>query len=192
MKRVGFLTLEAWLIRRIRSSRLTRQRALWYLSRLGQAEWSWSSEGPANVSQGRTGQDRAGWGQNGERTGYFLGLSPSDILVDHTRVSACPICPINKCDKCTYVWHKFSLWNFVFKFVMNSSILIFAAMHAVNVTSPAQLPLVSGCWSSGEWELPPWSHLQITSLLVVTQSLHLFVWECGRDRMLDWLKFQYL
>ena len=26
--------------------------------------------------------DRAGGGQNEERTGYFLGLSPSDILVD--------------------------------------------------------------------------------------------------------------
>ena len=69
---------EAWLIRRIRSSRLTRQRALWYLSSLGQAEWNWLDS--ANVSQGRTGQDRAGWGQNGERTGYFLGLSPSPLF----------------------------------------------------------------------------------------------------------------
>ena len=31
MKYVGFLTLEAWLIRQIRTSRLPRQRALWYL-----------------------------------------------------------------------------------------------------------------------------------------------------------------
>ena len=106
---------EAWLIRRIRSSRLTRQRALWYLSSLGQAQWNWLSEDSANVSQGRTGQDRAGWEQNKERKGYFLDLSPSDILVDRTRVSACPICPIKEC---TFVWHNFSPYNFVFKFVM--------------------------------------------------------------------------
>ena len=31
-----------------------------------------------------------------------------------------------------------------------SSIPIFAAMYAVNVTSPAQLPLVSGCRNSGD------------------------------------------
>ena len=30
------------------------------------------------------------------------------------------------------------------------SIHIFTAMYAVNVTSPAQLPLVSGCRNSGE------------------------------------------
>ena len=72
---------------------------------IGQAEWSWLSEDAANVSQGRTGQDRAGRGQNEERTGYFLGLSPSDILVDCTRVSASPICPINKC---SFIWHNFS------------------------------------------------------------------------------------
>ena len=71
MKRIGFLTIEAWWIRRIRSSRLTRQRALWYLSRVGQAEWSWLSEDSANVWQGRTGQNMEGWGQNEERTGYF-------------------------------------------------------------------------------------------------------------------------
>ena len=73
MKRVCFLTLEAWLIRRIRSSCLTRQRSLWYLSRQRQAEWSWLSEDSVNVWQGRTGQDRAGWEQNEERTGFFIG-----------------------------------------------------------------------------------------------------------------------
>ena len=103
MKRVGFLRLEAWLIRRIRSSRLTRQSVLWHLSRLGQAKCSWLSEDSANVSQGRTGQDKARWGQNEERTGYFLGLIPSDILVDRTRVSACPI------NKCFFVWRNFHL-----------------------------------------------------------------------------------
>ena len=35
MKHVGFLTVEAWLIRRIWSSRLPRQRALWYLRQNG-------------------------------------------------------------------------------------------------------------------------------------------------------------
>ena len=84
---------EAWLICRIRSSRLTRQRALWYLSSLGQAEWNWLDS--ANVSQGRTGQDRAGWGQNGERAGYFLGFSPSTLFWQ-------PII------KFTFVWHNFS------------------------------------------------------------------------------------
>ena len=49
--------------------------------------------------------DRTGLGEDRMRTGYFLGLSPSDILVDCTRVSTCPICPINKC---TFVWHNFS------------------------------------------------------------------------------------
>ena len=33
-----------------------------------------------------------------------------------------------------------------------SSIPIFAAMYAVNVSSPGQLPLVSGCQNSGEGE----------------------------------------
>ena len=35
-------------------------------------------------------------------------------------------------------------------FIKYSSIPIFAAMYAVNVTSPAQLPLVSGYWNSGD------------------------------------------
>ena len=39
-----------------------------------------------------------------------------------------------------------NFWNFSIKY---SSIPIFAAMYAVNVTSPAQLPLVSGCRNSG-------------------------------------------
>ena len=116
MKRVGFFTLQAWLIRRIGSSCLTRQRALWYLSRLGQAEWSWLSEDSANISQGRTGQDRAGWAHNEERTGYFFSFTLSDILVDCIRVSACSICPINKC---SFVWHNFLPLIFVFKSVIN-------------------------------------------------------------------------
>ena len=71
-----------------------------------------------------------------------------------TRVSACLICSINMC---SFVWHNFSPWHFVFKLVTNfenyfikySSIPIFAAMYAVSVTSPAQLPLLSGCQNSG-------------------------------------------
>ena len=39
-----------------------------------------------------------------------------------------------------------NFWIFSIKY---SSIPIFAAMYAVNVTSPAQLPLVSGCRNSG-------------------------------------------
>ena len=39
-----------------------------------------------------------------------------------------------------------NFWNFSIKYC---SIPIFAAMYAVNVTSPAQLPLVSGCRNSG-------------------------------------------
>ena len=46
---------------------------------INHVEWS-SSEDSANVLQGRTGQNRAGLGQNGERTGYCLGLSPSPLL----------------------------------------------------------------------------------------------------------------
>ena len=40
-----------------------------------------------------------------------------------------------------------NFWNFSIKY---SSIPIFATMYAVNVTSPAQLPLVSGCRNSGD------------------------------------------
>ena len=42
-----------------------------------------------------------------------------------------------------------NFWNFSIKY---SSISIFAAMYAVNVTSPAQLPLVSGCRNSGDMD----------------------------------------
>ena len=50
VKCVGFLKLEAWLIRRIRSSCLPRQRALWYLRPSGADRLRDS----ANLSQGRT------------------------------------------------------------------------------------------------------------------------------------------
>ena len=36
-----------------------------------------------------------------------------------------------------------------------SSIPIYAAMYKVNVTGPAQLPLVSGCRNSGDYSAPP-------------------------------------
>ena len=125
-----------------------------------QAEWSWS-EDSVNVSQGRTNVSiqptpvelavRKGGGASPAMQGltdHLLGLL--------TRVSVCPICPINKC---TVVWHNFSSDKFVFKLVMNlrnlsmkySSIPIFAAMYAVNVTSPTQLPSMSGCRNSGDW-----------------------------------------
>ena len=67
MKRVGFLTIEAWLIRRIRSSRLTRQRALWYLSsRTGRVELVVWGFGECLTGQNRTGQGgmRTEWGED--------------------------------------------------------------------------------------------------------------------------------
>ena len=74
----------------------------------GQAEESWLSDGLSNIWQDRTGQrqnrvvqDGAGWWQ--ERL-LNLGFSPSDILVDWTRVSAMPICPISRSN---FVWLKF-------------------------------------------------------------------------------------
>ena len=84
-----------------------------------QAEWSWS-EDLASVSQGRTNVNIQStpveWAVR--KVG---GASPAmQGLTDHlgllTRVSACPICPINKC---TFVWHNFSPEKFVFKLVMN-------------------------------------------------------------------------
>ena len=75
-----------------------------------QAEWSSSSEDSANVSQGRTNVNIQStpveWAVRKEG-----GASPTKQgLTDHLlgllyRVSACPICPINKC---TFVWHNFS------------------------------------------------------------------------------------
>ena len=83
-------------------------------------EWSWSEDSP-NISQGRTNVNiqptPVEWAV---RKGK--GASPATQgLTDHllgllTRVSACPICPINKC---TFVWHNFSPEQFVFKLVMN-------------------------------------------------------------------------
>ena len=81
---------------------------------------------------------------------FFLPFSFSSSA-SFTRVSACPIYQINKC---TFVWHnfcfhhKFLVCKLVILSIKYSSIPIFAAMYAVNVTSPAQLPLVSGCQNS--------------------------------------------
>ena len=130
----------------------------------GRVELVWASasdsEDSANVSQGRTNVNIQSipvkWAVR--KVG---GASPAmQGLTDHllgllTRVSACPICPFNKC---TFVWTYRTCWKFVFKLVINFEnffhkifiIPIFAAMYAVNVTSPAQLPLVSGCQNSGE------------------------------------------
>jgi hypothetical protein len=67
-----------------------------------------------------------------------------------TRVSACPICPINKC---TFAWHSFSPEKLVFKLVMNFEKFVHQiflnSYLCSHVTSPAQLPLVSGCQNSG-------------------------------------------
>ena len=120
MKCVGFLTLEAWLIRRIWSSRVARQRALWYLRRVEQAELSWSYEDLANVSQGRTNVNiQSSPLEWPARKGGALPAIQGSI--DHllgllTRFSAFPISPINKCN---FVWHNFSPWNLVFKLEMN-------------------------------------------------------------------------
>ena len=54
---------------------------------------------PAGTGQGRTGQGRMRTGQ-----AAFLGFSPSDILVDRTRVSALLFCPISQR---TFVWLNF-------------------------------------------------------------------------------------
>ena len=57
----------------------------------------------------------------------FLSFSPSDILVDHTRVSALPIC---SSALCTFVWPNF--FNYIFfscqvlnEFLLNFSIIYF-------------------------------------------------------------------
>ena len=57
-----------------------------------------------------------------------------------------------------------NFWNFSIKY---TSIPIFAAMYAVNVTSPAQLPLVSGCRNSGETD--PKTNRHCDSMKALTQ-----------------------
>ena len=75
-----------------------------------QAEWSCSSEDLANISQGRTNVNIQStpveWAvkKGGGASPAMQGLT-DDLLGLLTRVSACPICPINKC---TIVWHNFS------------------------------------------------------------------------------------
>ena len=74
-----------------------------------QAEWS-CSEDSANVSQGRSNVNIQStpveWAvrKRGGASPTMQGL-PDHLLGLLTRVSACPICPINKC---TFVWHNFS------------------------------------------------------------------------------------
>ena len=55
------------------------------------------------------------------RTGEaaFLGFSPSDILVDRTRVSALPICPISQR---TFNWLNFLALTFVLQVQMKNSV----------------------------------------------------------------------
>ena len=78
-----------------------------------QAEWSWS-EDSASVSQGRTNVNiqstplewalrKVGGGASPAHH-YFCSHSLK-VAELNTRVSACPICPNNKC---TFVWHNFS------------------------------------------------------------------------------------
>ena len=80
------------------------------------------SDDSANVSQGRTNVNLqttpVEWAV---RKGGEGGSPAMQGLTNHllwllTRVSACPICPINKC---TFVWHNFSLEKFVFKLIKN-------------------------------------------------------------------------
>ena len=70
-----------------------------------EAEWAGRAElvvcgfGQCSTGQNRTktGQGRAGQGRRMTGEGGFLGFSPSDILVDRTRVSELSICPISQC-----------------------------------------------------------------------------------------------
>ena len=60
----------------------------------------------------RTGQGREGQGSMRTGEAAFLGFNPSDILVDRTRVSALPICPIIAH---TFVWLNFLAQTFFLK-----------------------------------------------------------------------------
>ena len=64
---------------------------------INQAEWSWS-EDSANVSQGRTGPNRARWGQNGERTSCIRYL-PSLQIQFH-----CTVCTTTSRCKHSVSW----------------------------------------------------------------------------------------
>ena len=59
--------------------------------------------GCLTVAEWLTGRNRTKTGQCRMMTGEaaFLGFSLSDILVNHTGISAMPICPISQC---TFVW----------------------------------------------------------------------------------------
>ena len=60
----------------------------------------------------KTGQGRAGWCRMMTGDAAFLGFSTSDILVEFTRVSVVPICPISLR---TFVWLMFLDFLKIFK-----------------------------------------------------------------------------
>ena len=71
-------------------------RALCYLSRgTGQGELvvRWFGESLTGQNRTEKGQGTAGHGRMRTGQAAVLEFSPSDILVDHTTVSALPICP---------------------------------------------------------------------------------------------------
>ena len=71
----------------------------------------------------------------------FLGFSPSDILVERTRVSTLPLCQTS-CP--TFAWLIF------FTFCVISFAISFSeAMNAVTGSSSAQLPIVIGRRNTG-------------------------------------------
>ena len=89
----------------------------------GQAELVGGGLGQCLTGQNRTktGQVRTGQGRMRWWEAAFLDFSPSDILVDHTRVSALPICPICPISQRTFVWFNFLAKIFFGLFLSSSS-----------------------------------------------------------------------
>ena len=117
MKRVGSLTLEAWLIRSVGFGHLVSQdKGICDTS--GRVELVWGF-GKCFTGQIQCKYTVHSCGISCEERGggspAMQGL-PYHILGFLTRIPACPLCPINKC---TFVWHNFSPKKLVFKLVMN-------------------------------------------------------------------------
>ena len=145
-KQDGFLTLESPLIRRIHSSCQKRWRAQCHLSRGELVVWLFG-ECLTGQNWTKTGQGRVGWCRMMTGEAAFLGFSPSDILVDCTRVSAMPICPNSQR---TFVWLCFLALIFFQRFLMNFKNFFYQlflnffsqGFECSHCSSPAQLPLV--------------------------------------------------
>ena len=93
-KHLGFLTLEQPLIKWIHWARLKRQR-YWYQKQsvTGQRQLVIGGFGQCLTGQNRT---KTGPGRMMTEETAFLGFSPSDILVNRTRVAALSLCPISQ------------------------------------------------------------------------------------------------